>query len=327
MGTPAGFSGTRSLSEVEVKRLQRFERGRQNRRQRRCPATIPARLARTAAFAPKRRGLITDSGFERLYVVPGHSAVKVAGRELGSQHRDAIYAVFRLPRETVRLEGNSKSPWLNFRTEHQTMTTWRELLDIMGRKHHPNNLMTLRETFEEIRRVSLTVYADASERTLELLKAGKEPTGAGAIGGIIDEVVWDGIELDSKVKIVYGGHAVDAIQKAMLVSLNADVQFRLASDHAKSFWPYIDSMNAHSYVDEKVLASLAGRDLWAEHETSATRAQFRKDCRQAFADMVKGGGLKEWRVEILGSGRGKRHRYHYVHALPRQAELDLIGGG
>lgn len=326
MSNRSGFSGARLLSEAEVRRLERHERSKQNRRGRRWPTTIPARLARTAAFAPKRRGLITDSGFVRLYVVPGHSAVRVSGRELGSQHRDAIYAVFRLARETVMLEGNSKTTWLRYRTEHQTHTTWRELLNAMGRKAHVNNVLTLKGVFEEVRRVTITVYPEVSAETLERLRQGHEPSGNGAIGGIIDEVVWDGIELDSAVKIVYGGHAVEAIQKAMLVSLNADVQFRLQSDHAKSFWPYIDSMNTHTYVDEAMLAALAGRDLWASHETSATRAQFRKDCRQAFNDMVRAGGLKAWCVEVKGSGRKKWHRYNYQHALQRQMELDLAAG-
>ncbi len=58
--------------------------------------------------------------------------------------------------------------------------------------------------------------------------------------------------------------------------------------------------------------------------TSARRAQFRKDCRQAFEDMIKAGGLLEWNNEVLGAGRQKSHRYHYKHALPRQMELKLL---
>ena len=58
-------------------------------------------------------------------------------------------------------------------------------------------------------------------------------------------------------------------------------------------------------------------------ETSATRAQFRKDCRQAFQDMVKAGGLKTFRIEVTGTGLKKGRRYHYAHALPRQIELNL----
>ena len=141
-------------------------------------------------------------------------------------------------------------------------------------------------------------------------------------GNIIDSISWDGVNLDSHVTVRYGEWVREMIQKTRLVSLNAEVQFALASDHAKLFWPYIDSMTGHNYVDESMLAALAGRDLWAEHETSATRAQFRKDCRQAFRDMVKGGGLKSFRVEITGAGE-KGRRYYYVHALPRQIELNL----
>ena len=58
------------------------------------------------------------------------------------------------------------------------------------------------------------------------------------------------------------------------MSLNADIQFALKSDHAKTFWPYIDSMNNHHYVDEEVLAGLAGRDLWGELEDKITRGHF-----------------------------------------------------
>jgi hypothetical protein len=82
----------------------------------------------------------------------------------------------------------------------------------------------------------------------------------------------------------------------------------------------------HTYIDEPMLAALAGRDLWAEQETSATRAQFRKDCKQAFRDMVRAGGLSSFRVAVTGTGRKKSRRYHYVHALPRQAELSLGQG-
>ena len=82
----------KELTPEEKRRLERVS----GRRGRQRPAKVPARLVRTSAFAPKRRGLITDSSFQRLYVVRGHSVVRVSGRELGTQHRDALYAVFRL---------------------------------------------------------------------------------------------------------------------------------------------------------------------------------------------------------------------------------------
>ncbi len=52
---------------------------------------------------PRKVNLITDSNFTRVYEVPGYSVVEVRGRELGSQHRDAIYALFRLKREKVSM--------------------------------------------------------------------------------------------------------------------------------------------------------------------------------------------------------------------------------
>ena len=45
-----------------------------------------------------------------------------------------------------------------------------------------------------------------------------------------------------------------------LISLNGDVYFRLKSDYAKSFWPFIDSQNSYTYADLSTLSDLAGRD-------------------------------------------------------------------
>ena len=110
------------------------------------------------------------------------------------------------------------------------------------------------------------------------------------------------------------------VVSAKLVSLNADVQFELTSDYAKSFWPYIDSLSQHTWVDEEMLAHLIGRDLWGPGESSQSRAEFRKLCRKAFDDMVRAGGLMSWRVEIKGAGRKKSHRYHHVHKLRTESE-------
>ena len=35
------------------------------------------------------------------------------------------------------------------------------------------------------------------------------------------------------------------------------------------------------------------------------------------------GGLKTFRIEVTGTGRKKGRRYRYLHALPRQIELNL----
>ena len=312
------------------KRLERLERTRANKRGRKNPAAVPARLARTSAFAPKRRNLITDSKFRRTYIVPGHSYIEVAGRELGSQHRDALYAVFRMRPRPIQVPNPHFNPRLppyhlgNGRTQviYETHTTWRELVRTMGLSEHPNNLLTLLTVYEELQTVVIRVQEGDPAKIQEASRRG-QLSGPGVQGNIIDSISWDGVNLDSHVTVRYGEWVREMIQKTRLVSLNAEVQFALASDHAKSFWPYIDSMTGHNYIDENMLAALAGRDLWADRENSASRAQFRKDCRQAFRDMVKAGGLKTFRVEITGAGRKKGRRYYYVHALPRQIELGL----
>lgn len=323
---------TRPLTPEEKRRLERIERTRKNRRGRVNPATMPDRLARTSAFAPRRFNLITDSNFTRIYEVPGYSVVEVKGRELGSQHRDALVAVFRLPREKIVLDnpeyrkGTFISPLVVF---YQATTTWRDLLIKTGRTQHVNNLMTLVGVFSEIQQVNILLHQGRSLASIEA-SANKQKArnmlanrdAAGSSSPIIKEIAWDGLQLDSKVTIQFGSAVLDAIEKSHLVSINADVQFRLKSDFAKTFWPFIDSQPNHAYVDEERLAQLASVTL--EGMPSPKKAEFRKVCRQAFDDMVRAGGLTSWHNEIRGAGRNKSHRYHYLHALPRQMELELL---
>ena len=321
------------LTQAERNRLKRAQRTRENRRHRKKPAQVPNKLARTAAFAPRKNGLITDSKFERTYVVSGGSVVHVSGRELGSQHRDAIYALFRLCPKCVSVPNPSFDPRrpessLNprVRIHYDTRTTWRELIRTMGNTAHPNNLLTLLQIFEELQKVVIRVQRG---NPFEILRANE----AGDIGGpgmsenIITKIVWHGAALDSAVEIHYGEWIRNTFEANRLVSLNADVQFRLKNDHAKSFWPYIDSQVHHHFVDEDTLAGLAGRDLWGEGEDSATRSDFRKKCKRAFDNMKKAGGLHDYEIETLGKGQRKSRRYHYIHALPRQMELDIFYGG
>jgi hypothetical protein len=321
----------RPLTEEQLQLLERAERSKQNRRQRKNPATMPDRLARTSAFTPRRQGLITDSNFVRVYEVPGYSVVEVKGRELGSQHRDAIYALFRLPRIKTTVpnpnyrQGRFVSQYLNF---YETHTTWRVLLKAMGRVEHLNNLLGIMQVFEEIRQVSFILHRGKSLKDINRIHRAKGegilPDMEGEVSSLISDLKWDGGQLDSNVVVRFGTTVFEMLEKVHIVSINADVQFRLKSDHAKTFWPFIDSQPSFTYIDEERLAQLAGRDLWGDGETSATRAQFRKECREAFRDMQTAGGLKSWQEEITGSGRAKSRRYHYTHALPRQMELDLL---
>nr|WP_183750117.1 hypothetical protein [Pseudochelatococcus contaminans] len=321
---------TGELSEVERKRLERDRRTRQNRRGRRNPAPVPAKLTRTSAFAPKRRGII-DSNIERIFYVPGQSVVQVRGGELGSLHRDVIYALFRLKERMATLRIPNPDAPLNG-TLHgvpthfeviEVVTTWRELLKAQGLTQHVNNLLTQKQVFQDLRQVVITIYEGNPDQIMEKLHRGRLG-GRGMITGIIDTVEWDGVNLDSKVKVRFGRGVLAAFRTKNLVSLNAEVQFALKSDYAKSFWPYIDSKPTHLFVDETMLASLVDREVYGERETDSTRSQFRKDCRQAFDDMVRAGGLKEWTIELLGAGKRKIRRYHYKHALPRKIEQEQI---
>lgn len=321
----------RPLTEEQLRLLERAERSKQNRRNRKNPSVMPDRLARTSAFTPRRQGLISDSNFVRVYEVPGYSVVEVKGRELGSQHRDAIYAVFRLPRTKVSIPnpdyrpGRFASPVKSF---CETRTTWRGLLKAMGRVEHLNNLLSLMQVFEEVRQVSFIIHQGKSLQDIERIHRSRSermlPDTPGAVSSLIEEISWEGGLLDSPVTVRFGTTVLEMIEKAALVSINADVQFKLKSDHAKTFWPFIDSQPNFTYIDEERLSQLAGRRLWDEGETSATRAQFRKECREAFRDMQAAGGLSSWREEVTGAGRTKSRRYHYSHTAPRQMELDLI---
>ncbi len=298
------------LSPEDEKRIARLR----NRKGRANPAKVPARLTRTSAFAPKRRGLITDSDFVRLYVVPGHSVVRVSGRELGSQHRDALYALFRLPRETILLRDESDP--IGRTTLFRTTTTWRELILALGLTEHANNVANLVICFEEIMKVTMTVFEGDQDAVLETLKGGRLPSGAFAGRHLIHEFEAEGARLNDRVSVTYGKWATDSMARLRLVSLNADVQFGLTSDYAKSFWPYIDGLTQHRWIDESMLCALVGRDLWAEPETAQSRAHFRALCRKAFDDMKTAGGLTTWEEEVRGKGRQKTRRYHYVPAPP-----------
>ncbi|MGI4943262.1 MAG: hypothetical protein ACRYHQ_22325, partial [Janthinobacterium lividum] len=145
------------MSDAERKRLERFERIKQNRRGRRNPAIVPSKLARTSAFAPRKKGLVTDSNFVRVYAVKPHAVVEVRGRELGSQHRDALYALFRLRARRTEVMNPEYDPSIPVTMTSpkpkliywHTEATWRQLLQATGRTCHVNNLATLLRVLEE----------------------------------------------------------------------------------------------------------------------------------------------------------------------------------
>jgi hypothetical protein len=283
--------GEKKLTDSERARLERFERARENRRGRKNPAVMPGRLARTSAFAPRRQKLSTDADFERVYVVKPHTVVQVSGRELGSQHRDALYAIFRVRARRIsepnphHRAGTSSNPITGPArlVYYLTETTWRELLQATGRTPHVNNLGTLLRSFEEMRSVSFRVFQGDFDAYEAAVKRGRL-LGAGFSDNLVNRIDWSGVSLDSCVTVRYGEWVKSMFEAKSLVSLNGDVYFRLKSDYAKSFWPFIDSQNSYTYLDIPILADLAGRD-YAE-EATKRRVKFREDIRQAFDDMA-----------------------------------------
>lgn len=306
---------TKELSEVEKRRLERFERSKANRRGRKAPAVMPSRLARTSAFAPRRKGLITDSTFQRLYIVRPHTVVEVRGRELGSQHRDALYALFR---QRAKRTETPPQPGARSLALYHTETTWRDLLTATGRTAHVNNLGTLLRVFEELRSVSFRFFQGNFDAYEAAVKDGRL-AGAGYSDNLLGRIEWNGVTLDSTVKVAYGEWVRRMFETRSLASIDGEAYFKLRSDYAKAFWPFIDSQPDYSWVGVETLAELAGRDYAGE--TTRQRLKFREECRQAFEDMTEAGGLASWACHEVGKGRAKSYRYTYVHALPKQSDL------
>jgi hypothetical protein len=318
-----------TLTDRERKRLDRFEKMQQNRRGRSSPAVMPSKLARTAAFAPRKKNLVTDSNFKRVYEFRPHTVVEVSGRELGTQHRDALYALFKLRAKRTEEPNPLYNPNISAvglkapkptLIYYHTITTWREILKATGRSAHVNNLGTVLRTFEEMRKVNFRVYTGTFDQYQAASKRGRL-AGPGFSDNLLNEIEWSGVELDSPVRVRYGAWVKEMFETKTLVSVDSEVYFKLKSDYAKSLWPAIDSQNSYTWIDVEAVADLSGLDYAAL--TTRQKVKLREETRQAFEDMVAAGGLASWRSEQIGSGRVKTYRYHYVHALPRQGVLEM----
>ncbi|PHK94133.1 hypothetical protein CR162_15330 [Pseudoroseomonas rhizosphaerae] len=304
------------LTAAEQARLERLERTRRNMRGRRLPAVMPSKLARAAAFSPRSNGL-SEERTTRIVAVRPYAVIEVRGRELGTKHRDMLVALFRLRARRFEIVGPDGRPAGGV---YRTETTWREILRASGVSVHVNNLLTALRICEELRETSLRVFTGSYDAYETAMKAGRLPA-AGWSDGIIGSIEWDGPSLDARVRVAYGEWVRRAFEAKHLVSLNADVYFRLRSDFARAWWPHIDSQPNHSWVGLDTLGELAGRDFDAL--PSKQRARFREDLTHAFDDLIAAGGLESWRLEALGEGRKKTYRVHYKHALPKQGSLDL----
>lgn len=310
----------KQLTPVELARLERLQRTRANMRGRKAPAVMPSRLARAAAFSPKARGLSDDATLVRVFAVRPWAVVEVRGRELGTKHRDALISLFRLRAKRFDVVGqDGQVASAVYRTE----TTWREFLATAGIRPHVNNLLIALRILDELRSVTVRIFLSLWS-DYEIAVAKGRLASAGWSDSMIGAIEWDGVSLDSKLTATYGEYVRMAFESRNLVSLNADVYFRLHTDYAKAFWPHIDSQPDHDWVGVETLAELVGRDHRAED--GKRRSRFREDVGRAMDDLVHAGGLSSWSCEQLGQGRGKTYRYRYQHAMPTQGQLDLAAG-
>lgn len=309
------------------------DRSTQNRRGRVNPAKVPTHLTRTSAFAPYSNNLITDSRFEKVYRVPGYSILRVSGRELGYQHRDALYTIFRIPPKEGVPEKYRENLVGALRDKEIYLTaqaSWRELLDLSGVTPHVNNIRTLKDLLQDFQKVIIEEVLGDPDTILEHQKQGRIG-GPGSSLPIITWIKWDGDGLNDEVTVIYGASVQKAFQARRLVSLDYEIQRKLSSGYAKSIWPWIDGQPNYTYLTENTIAALIGIEIWKDQKAptgktlkaSAIRRDFRAKCRKAFDDIQTAGGLSAWSVEKTGKGPFKVHVYHYTHGRPRQMELSF----
>jgi len=299
--------------------LARALRSNAHTRSRKKPASVPNKLSRISIFSPKNRDLCLTNK-ERIYPIDKHSVLRIIGRELGSKHRDLLYAFFCLKPEMFTELGQ---------TYCLTKTTWRELLTLMKVSFHKNNIRSMLDICTDFQNVVIQVFNGSNTDDIqEKLAKGLVPSG-GFSENIISSIKWDDASLDSKVTIRYGAWVQEMFYKKKLVSLNVHVQFQLKSGYAKSFWPFIDSQPKYTYIKEDLLAQLVNVDLYNDKikEDGSTIkkhvvvSSFRRECRKAFDDMVQSGGLKSWSIDKMTMKGEKSRIYHYEHFLPNSLDI------
>ena len=209
--------------------------------------TLP--LCRTSWHEPRpsRRAGITSLRMarSRAYILCGRtrSCMCTAGNSAASIATPSMRFSDHVPARSVSRTwptfpaAATRSLPIHGSSTYYTQTTWRELLLTTGRTAHVNNLGSLLRCFEEVRSVSFRVYQGSFDEYNAQVARGRLP-GAGFSDNLINEIRWEGVSLDSQVTVKYGAWVRKTFEAKNLVSLNADVIFRLRSDYAKSFWPF-----------------------------------------------------------------------------------------
>ena len=276
------------------------------RRLRRSSANVPTDLARTSAFAPRRSGLKTVN-FKRTYVV-GDSIVEVEGRELGTQHRDALYALFKLEPKSVRMKAEEPGlPMMNFVL---VQVSWREMLHALNLNEHQTNLKTVLKTFEQLRSVNIRVYAGGLDAYNSAQVTGELPEGEGYSDNLLGKIHWTGKALDSTLTVQYGDWLREVI-RTDFVGLRPEY-FHLTSDYAKTILPFIESNLDAKSLNEADIGRLVDRDI--SNESRQQVFKFRGYVDIAFNDMQRVGAIKSFQVEEIWEGRKKFMRYSWERA-------------
>jgi len=330
----SGFDPKPKPSKKPKATTTRDQRSTQNRRGRTNPSKVPAKLTRTSAFLPQSTNLITDSNFEKVYIVPGYSVLKIKGRELGYQHRDALYTLFRVTPSTAIPHEFKTSISKAIRQNEIYLcaqATWRELLELSGVTSHVNNIRTLKDLLQDFQQVIFEEIEGNHEEILEKQKQGRLG-GKGSSIPILTKISWSGDGLDDMVTVIYGESVQRAFRDRYLVSLDFEVQQKLTSGYAKSIWPFIDGQPNFTYIPEDTIAALIGVKIWEDEAlpngktrpASNVRRDFRSKCRKAMKDIQEQGGIREWNVVLDRKKGRKTHIYHYTHAKTRQLELQIF---
>tara|TARA_Y100001960_G_C14782305_1_gene887737 strand:+ start:5115 stop:6218 length:1104 start_codon:yes stop_codon:yes gene_type:complete len=292
-------------------------------------SSVPSKLARTGLFTTKSRDFITDSNYNKLFVLDKYSTILVSGRELGVQHRKLVYSLFKIKPVPFQMSNplydpnDKESNEPKDITRYRLVTSWREILTAMDYGIHRNNVDRLLGYMQDMQKVVITVFEDNIEDIIEKYKNGIIPKGH--MSNVIQGIQWDEInkspKFDEKIVIEFGQYTNNALEYNDLASLNMKVLNKLKRDYSASIWPYINSQGSkRRFIMENDIASLVNFDF--ANSNKEERKAFRRKCKQSFEDMIIAGGVSHYGIEEIKNAKVLTKKYFYtLKPLAEQLEL------
>lgn len=299
-----------------------------NLREKDC-SSVPTDLTRTGVFTAKSRNFITDSYHSKLFILDKYSAIRISGRELGTQHRKFLMSLFAIKPISYLEENDNYNPndpnslEKPYITKFKLITSWREILTAMGQKMHRTNIDRLFGYIEDMRKVDLQVFDSKDVELLEDLKNGIFP--AGNFSTVIEDISWHKIEkkptYDERIIIKFGSYTNKAIEFKKLATLDIKTLNSLKRDMSISIWPFLSShkKGTRTFITEETIASLVDIDLAKANKE--VRKDFRRKCKQSFEDMIQAGGLTHYGIRETKKGAKKSIQYYYT--INQRKSLDL----